>query len=45
VWGNLHLARPLLDAGLVDELQLRVVPVVLGEGRTVGGGPAGAGGG
>jgi dihydrofolate reductase len=37
VWGSISLARSLLDAGLVDELQLRVLPVVLGAGRSLGG--------
>jgi dihydrofolate reductase len=34
VWGSLTLADALLDAGLVDELRLRVVPVLIGEGRS-----------
>lgn len=34
VWGSLDLADALLDAGLVDELRLRVVPVLLGTGRS-----------
>lgn len=34
VWGSLTLADALLEAGLVDELRLRVVPVLIGEGRS-----------
>ncbi|MGI9823712.1 dihydrofolate reductase family protein [Agromyces sp. Marseille-Q5079] len=34
VWGSLVLTDALLAAGLVDELHLRVVPVLLGEGRS-----------
>lgn len=34
VWGSLTIARTLLGAGLVDELQLRVCPVLLGSGRS-----------
>lgn len=33
VWGSISLVQTLLDAGLVDELQLRVLPVVLSRGR------------
>ncbi|TDB87082.1 reductase [Actinomadura sp. KC216] len=32
VWGSLTLARALTGAGLLDELQLRVVPVAIGDG-------------
>lgn len=32
LWGSLTLFRSLLAAGLVDELQLRTVPVILGKG-------------
>jgi dihydrofolate reductase len=32
VWGSLSLARSLLAAGLVDEVQLRVCPIPLGAG-------------
>lgn len=32
VWGSLALMRSLLTAGLVDELELFVAPVALGEG-------------
>lgn len=34
LWGSLTLAEALAKAGLVDEYQLRVIPAVLGEGRT-----------
>jgi dihydrofolate reductase len=34
VWGSLTLADALLQAGLVDELHLRIVPVLLGDGRS-----------
>lgn len=34
VWGSLTLTDALLRAGLVDELHLRVVPVLLGGGRS-----------
>ena len=34
VWGSLTLADSLFEAGLVDELRLRVVPVLIGEGRS-----------
>ena len=33
VWGSLSLAQSLLRAGLVDVLQLRVLPIALGRGR------------
>jgi dihydrofolate reductase len=33
LWGSLSLARSLIRAGLLDELQLRVIPVAVGEGR------------
>ncbi len=33
VWGSLTLAGALLQAGLVDELRLRVVPALIGQGR------------
>lgn len=41
VWGSLTLTDALLRAGLVDELHLRIVPVLLGEGRSFA--PAGIG--
>ena len=34
VWGSLTLTDALFGAGLVDELHLRVVPVLLGSGRS-----------
>jgi dihydrofolate reductase len=34
VWGSLRLADTLFEAGLVDELRLRVVPVLIGAGRS-----------
>ncbi|GAA1798602.1 dihydrofolate reductase family protein [Agromyces neolithicus] len=34
VWGSLVLTDALFTAGLVDELHLRVVPVLLGAGRS-----------
>lgn len=37
VWGSISLAQSLLRAGLVDELQLRVLPIVLGGGRSLTG--------
>jgi dihydrofolate reductase len=44
VWGSLVLTDALFEAGLVDELHLRVLPVLLGSGRSftpaaVGAGP------
>ncbi len=33
LWGSLSLAQSLLRAGLVDVLQLRMLPVALGQGR------------
>jgi dihydrofolate reductase len=33
IWGSLSLAHDLMKQGLVDEIQLIVCPVVLGEGR------------
>jgi dihydrofolate reductase len=33
IWGSLSLAQSLTDAGLVDEYQLIVCPVVLGAGK------------
>ncbi|MFI0357309.1 dihydrofolate reductase family protein [Actinomadura sp. 9N407] len=32
LWGSLSLARSLIQAGLLDELQLRVIPVAIGKG-------------
>jgi dihydrofolate reductase len=34
VWGSLTLADALFEAGLVDELRLRIVPVLIGDGRS-----------
>lgn len=34
VWGSLRLADELLQSGLVDEVRLRIVPVLIGEGRS-----------
>lgn len=34
VWGSLVLTDTLFAAGLVDELHLRIVPTLLGEGRS-----------
>jgi dihydrofolate reductase len=34
LWGSLQLADALFEAGLVDELRLRVVPVLIGTGRS-----------
>ena len=33
LWGSISLAQSLIRAGLVDEIQLRVLPVALGAGR------------
>jgi dihydrofolate reductase len=35
VSGSISLAQSLLRAGLVDEIQLRVVPTMVGHGRTL----------
>lgn len=35
IWGSLSLAQSLMDADLVDEYQLIVCPVVLGDGKTL----------
>lgn len=34
LWGSLTLAGALLQAELVDRVRLRIVPVLIGEGRT-----------
>lgn len=34
VWGSLTLADALFEAGLVDQLRLRLVPVLIGAGRS-----------
>lgn len=41
LWGSLELADALLSAGLVDEVRLRIVPVLIGSGRSFT--PAGLG--
>jgi dihydrofolate reductase len=33
VWGSISLSHSLIKAGLIDEYQLRVMPVVLGKGK------------
>ncbi|WP_430647135.1 dihydrofolate reductase family protein [Agromyces sp. GXS1127] len=33
LWGSLELTEALFAAGLVDELRLRIVPVLIGSGR------------
>ncbi len=35
LWGSISLFHSLLAAGLVDEIQLRVCPVLIGAGRSV----------
>jgi dihydrofolate reductase len=35
VWGSISLAQSLLEARLIDEIQLRVVPILLGRGRSL----------
>jgi dihydrofolate reductase len=35
VWGSISLAQSLLEAGMVDEIQLRVIPTMVGHGRTL----------
>lgn len=35
IWGSMTLARELLGNRLIDEIQLRVCPAVLGEGKPV----------
>lgn len=35
LWGSISLFHTLLTAGLVDEVQLRVCPIVLGAGKSV----------
>jgi dihydrofolate reductase len=35
VWGSISLAQSLLEAGMVDEIQLRVIPIMVGHGRTL----------
>jgi dihydrofolate reductase len=33
LWGSLSIAQALIDAGLVDDIQVRVVPVLIKSGR------------
>ena len=33
IWGSISLATALLNQGVIDEVQLRVVPVALGSGK------------
>jgi dihydrofolate reductase len=40
VWGSVSLVQSLLGAGLVDEIQLRVIPSAIGRGRSLFGGEA-----
>ena len=40
LWGSITLFRSLLAAGVIDEVQLRVVPTVLGAGTPLFGAPA-----
>jgi dihydrofolate reductase len=35
IWGSASLVRELLGAGLIDELQLMVEPILLGGGKTI----------
>lgn len=35
LWGSLSLANSLMKAKLVDELHIRIVPVVLGKGKSL----------
>jgi dihydrofolate reductase len=32
LWGSLSLFRSILNAGLVDELEIRTIPIILGKG-------------
>jgi dihydrofolate reductase len=44
LWGSITLFQSLLQAGLVDEIQLRICPILLGAGRSafpVGSSPVG----
>ena len=43
IGGGADVARQYLSAGLVDEMQLNVVPVLLGDGARLFEGGAGAG--
>jgi len=33
VWGSLSIAQSLINAGLIDEYQLRIVPILLRSGK------------
>ena len=33
LWGSISLAQALIKANVIDEYQLRIVPVLLGGGR------------
>jgi dihydrofolate reductase len=35
LWGGGHIAQQYLAAGLLDELELHVVPVLLGDGARI----------
>jgi len=35
IWGSMTLAHSLLKEGLIDEVQLRVIPATLGKGKPV----------
>jgi dihydrofolate reductase len=35
IWGSMTLAHSLMQAGLIDEIQLRVIPTTLGKGKPV----------
>lgn len=35
LWGSISLAQPLMKANLIDEYHLRIVPTVLGAGRSM----------
>jgi dihydrofolate reductase len=34
LWGSITLFQSLLKAGLVDEIQLRICPILLGAGKS-----------
>ena len=42
LWGGAQVAQQYLAAGLLDELELHVVPLLLGDGARIFGGPADA---
>jgi dihydrofolate reductase len=35
IWGSMTLAHSLMKEGLIDEVQLRVIPTTLGKGKSV----------